>query len=576
MEVERNTVRWGWDMPGSPFPLPDSAACAAACRDEPLCVSWAFTRANCVGKEPTRKRYSAGDGCRLKRSLVGAQAHNCSDSGWLKERMLPHCAADQFQPWTDSGHPLDDTPLPPPQSPFPPSPHILAFRLAPECSVRYTRSDTWYCSWAAGDSLRCLFEDGAVNGVAVNGHPTTEGAEATAGLVTVTGDDPFDLRLTDAASIGSLYSGYDGRFPSANVHRDGVHYVASALRADWNDHIADCGDHCVMGPLVSFKFSEDEGRTWTDPRHDVSAPTDNVFQQDSGHHLSLPVKFGEGHIVDLGPNGQWATDGFTYLISHGSTSLHSWELWNEADAVYLARVQLSPATVNDAREWQFWAGEERGWVQGTEKGVEAAQPLFSWPNHTGSVSMSYVPALRRYLIVFTAPHTSHKPLAGSDLVVLDSPNMTGPFSLVAQLPLFGPTAYFPTFPTKFISRSLEPYSSDDTAGMSHALHLWLSYSTLNGYNDSKPSNPPYSAYAWNLLSVQLLLSPSAYNGLHDPVTGPVAERSFWLTWLAVLFLASLLLRHSWRGLQWLTRQWKRRSSIADYHSVATNSPRPIP
>ena len=56
-------------------------------------------------------------------------------------------------------------------------------------------------------------------------------------------------------------------------------------------------------------------------------------------------------------------------------------------------------------------------------------------------------------------------------------------------------------------------------------------------------------------SVQLLLTPSAYNGLHNPVARLVAERSSWLTWLAVVFLAFLPLRHSRRVLPWLTRKW---------------------
>lgn len=56
----------------------------------------------------------------------------------------------------------------------------------------------------------------------------------------------------------------------------------------------------------------------------------------------------------------------------------------QGDQVYLARAEPNPATINSKDSWEFFAGNDASgtptWVAGN---VTAAQPLFTWNNHTG-------------------------------------------------------------------------------------------------------------------------------------------------------------------------------------------------
>ena len=371
-----------------------------------------------------------------------------------------------------------------------------------------------------------MFEDGSVNNQKVNGHPPNQTTPATSGLVTVLGSHPFHLSLHNVTVVSSNLSGYVGRFPSANIYQDGVWYVASAVRNSNNDYIANCGGHCVMGPLVSFMTSTDDGRTWHDP---LSSPdsTHNLWQQDSGRRLSRHVKFGEVHVVDFGRGQRHNTDGYTYVVGHGSDDElfgESWELWNQADALYMARVRLSVASVNEAEEWEFWCGDDDGWVKGAVEGggVGCAAPVLVWPHHTGSVSMTYVPDLDRFLTIYTTPHFADWPLNGSDLVLFESTSITGPFRLVDQLDLFGPTAYFPTLPSKFITPLVTVDSATtSTTSDTTELRLWLAFSTLSTYKYGTFGNPPFTAYAWNLMAAKLMVSTAA---LREAEVGEVEGR----------------------------------------------------
>ena len=499
--IDFGTQRFGWDLHSLPLDSDNSQQCLQRCEEEQRCISWSYRRPNCT----TLPKVAAG--CWLKQALAGAQLDSCSDSGWIEERMTPRCEESEYREWPRSQRGGDSM-----VSPVELSSAILGLQLAVNCTISYTKSDTWYCSWAEDDTLRCMFEDGSVNNVKVNGHPRDQPALATSGVVTVVGGHPFNLSLQNARVVFSNLSGYIGRFPSANIYHEGVWYVANAVRNSNNTYIANCGGHCVMGPLVSFMTSRDEGRSWDDPLPLPDA-THNLWQQDSGDRLSQHVKFGEVHVVDFGRAQQHSIEGYTYVIGHGSDESfgESWELWNQGDALYMARVRLSVSSVNDAERWEFWCGDEGDWVTGAVAGggLDCATPLLVWPSHTGSVSMTYVPSLDRYLTIYTTPHFANWPLNGSDLVLLESTSITGPFRLVDQLDLFGPTAYFPTLPSKFIAPQLTVDSIATAVGDTAELRLWLAFSTLSTYKYGTFGDPPFTAYAWNVMAAKLIVSMAA-------------------------------------------------------------------
>jgi hypothetical protein len=65
------------------------------------------------------------------------------------------------------------------------------------------------------------------------------------------------------------------------------------------------------------------------------------------------------------------------------------------DQVYMARVDPTFEAVNDRAQWEFYAGgsgADAKWVKGD---VGAAEPLVNWENHTGVVTMTYHPTIKK-------------------------------------------------------------------------------------------------------------------------------------------------------------------------------------
>ena len=89
-----------------------------------------------------------------------------------------------------------------------------------------------------------------------------------------------------------------------------------------------------------------------------------------------------------------------------------------------------------------------------------------------------------------------------DIYILESNRLEGPWSLVQYLNKFGPEAYFPIIPTKFVGQS------GDIKVLSDGSSLWpffFGYSANWAYGASNP-NPPHSGYSLCLLSSKLTLT----------------------------------------------------------------------
>ena len=488
--------RLGWDFaPGTYYPLPansTAADCASACQANKPCKAWWYSACD-TGTQPV---------CSLKYGVSGQSVvQDCVTSGFIPARLAAVCGAPSYRRWYNTTVPAG--------FPLPRSTDLLSITYAEECAITYGQADTWFCSWDVDDVYYCLFQDGTVNGVTVAGYSDTFNSRVSSGTSRVYGSSPFNLTVVVNGVVYSNTSNHRYRYPSANIHQAGVWYVSTSLRNDHNDYILpgnDCGGNCVEGPVVSWKVSEDDGQTWTDPRYAVMNGTDNVFRQDSSANLSNKVKFGEPHFVDLGRGNEYSPDGKVYLISHGSnssfpgTTQGGWEQWDEGDQLYLARVKLSPQTVNDVTAWEFWSGHGLGWVSGAEDGLELAQPLFTWPGKTGSTFMTWVPALGKFLTVISTPSVppAHTSQDNDDVYVLESEEMTGPFYLVDYFNAFGPHAYFPDFPSRFLSPTVDAANSEFGA--------FLGYSEPNySWDPQYVAVPKFSTYAWSLLSVKFRL-----------------------------------------------------------------------
>lgn len=305
--------------------------------------------------------------------------------------------------------------------------------------------------------------------------------DTTTGHAMFMGSNPLNLTILSPGVFTSNTGPYTGRYPSANLHYDGIWYQSTygLLEAD--------------GPT-------DEGKTWYDYNLHPQNDTDNLFNKTSTNRQK--VKYGALHFVDLGKNQEWSPDGYVYLIGHGSNSSFPIESWNEGDQIYLCRVRASIQAMNDFSQFEFWNGIE--YIRGKD-GVDKAQALFTFPNKTGTATASYVPTLKKYLmIVSTATYPGVASMRREyDIYILESNRLEGPWSLVQYMNKFGPEAYFPIIPTKFLGQS------DDLKVSSDGSSLWpfyIGYSANWAYRG--PPNPPHSGYGFCLLSSKFVLTQS--------------------------------------------------------------------
>lgn len=159
-------------------------------------------------------------------------------------------------------------------------------------------------------------------------------------------------------------------------------------------------------------------------------------------HRPTP-QYGAPHAVDHGRNNEHSPDGALYIIGHGGESPTSPQSWMQGDSVYMARTigKPNPATINDAASWQFFAGGDGAAAQWAAS-IADAKPLFVWPGRTGVVTLSYHPALGKYVMVVSTPTSGDSTVGNFDTYFLESDSMTGPWAMISYLSSFGPEAYF--------------------------------------------------------------------------------------------------------------------------------------
>jgi hypothetical protein len=86
------------------------------------------------------------------------------------------------------------------------------------------------------------------------------------GQAKVIGDDPLHLQVVDLGEHHVSAVPYGGRYPSACLMHNGVWYYGT-YAVHTKNSIWD-----LMGPFVGFRVSKDKGKTWDEPRQDVSHP----------------------------------------------------------------------------------------------------------------------------------------------------------------------------------------------------------------------------------------------------------------------------------------------------------------
>ena len=117
-------------------------------------------------------------------------------------------------------------PSTPSAAPWPQSTDLLGFHylIGGNAVPPGIGADTWYPSWAADGRMYSSWTDGVVDNVRSG---SGGGTHATTGFAIITGNDPFNLTLSDVATYVESTLPYQGRYPSLNYYRDGVWYYGT-------------------------------------------------------------------------------------------------------------------------------------------------------------------------------------------------------------------------------------------------------------------------------------------------------------------------------------------------------------
>jgi hypothetical protein len=373
----------------------------------------------------------------------------------------------------------------PADCPFPPS-TALTEPLFTGRHAEYEFADTWYPSWASDGNLYSPWTDGNVNGLISN----SAGTGATTGSAKIAGDDPLNLQIVDQSLFSSDPTPYTGRYPCGSLVYNGVWYYGTYCLNPAGDVHRDGLEYNWpwLGPFVGFRWSTDLGKTWTQTPHTPDKP---LFGEQA--LKGEPVKIGTPHFVDFGKNMEHSPDGKAYLVAHGASDgnnrRYGYNSWITGDEIYLIRVTPTIENMNDASQYEFFAGKD---AQGQEiwtHDFAKIKPLAQWRDHLGCVTMTYNAPLKKYLMCVT---DGRRTVEAYNTMILESDAITGPFQRVAYWKDFGIGAYFVNFPSKFIS------ADGKTCWLCYAANFPQDWNSMK-----KEEKPPGSHYAMCLHELQL-------------------------------------------------------------------------
>ncbi|HEX3698171.1 MAG TPA: hypothetical protein VH374_22560 [Polyangia bacterium] len=358
--------------------------------------------------------------------------------------------------------------MPPASNPFSASTSIREVVFTGRHAL-YGQGDTFIPTWGSDDNIYTPFTYGTVDNV---------NSGSGFGWAKFTGSDPLNLTVAGAGTINVGAPGpYYGAFPSASVILNGVWYYGGSGEDGFN---GTCGYWCVGGPFLGFWTSTDYGAHWTAPPDGYAGSLFGETDLNGGK-----VKMGGPRAVDFGKEMQHSPDGKIYFIGTGATDPNATDNWVTGDQIYMARVTLTPSTANDVSAWEFFAGRDGGGNAIWSSSFASIQPLLEWKNQMGSLWMTYIAPLKKYLLAVSRPHDGFNNYGGFDTFFLESDSVSGPFRMVQYLQNFGVGAYYVTMPSRFIS--------DD------GRTAWIEYSS----GDFTTEDPPGSRYAMSFQEVVL-------------------------------------------------------------------------
>ena len=257
------------------------------------------------------------------------------------------------------------------------------------------KGDTFPMTWADDDEI-----------YAAAGDPLW--GETTSGLdVEKFSGSSTDYKIAKVNPMNDYLGwGGDGPKPSGMICVDGILYLAFQ-----NMRKARQSPHSLLsqhGSDAHIIYSTNKGAIWVPAFANITAP------------MFPAHKFGGPAFVNYGKNNANARDGYVYAVST--------DQWDNGSNLRVGRVPADSIMRREAWEWvcAFLPSGEPVW----KADLDEAIPVLSLHRWISLPDMVYLAGIRRYLFLTWRLHKDFSPDDGTDLLILESPEPWGPFSLV--------------------------------------------------------------------------------------------------------------------------------------------------
>jgi hypothetical protein len=225
--------------------------------------------------------------------------------------------------------------------------------------------------------------------------------------------------------------GGDGPKPTGMIFIDGMLYLAvQNVRRNKQAPFSVRSQH---GSDAHIIFSNNYGGIWGPAFQNIK--DDPMFP---GHHFGGPV------FINFGKNNANARDEYVYAVSP--------DQWDNGSNLRIGRVLADSILRKEA--WEFLCAWNPDGQPAWHHNLEEAIPILSLHRQLSQPDMVYVAGINRYLLLTWTLHKDFSGDDGTDLLILESPEPWGPFSIVHYEELWETkelTPYCPKLPLKWMA-----------------------------------------------------------------------------------------------------------------------------
>lgn len=293
------------------------------------------------------------------------------------------------------------------------------------------QGDTWDPTWADDDNLYCANNDGHGYG----------SKDQNVVFNKISGNDPYNLSgylLNSMDQYGAVTAGVaaDGRNWKTGgcISINGILYMSIGM--DWYVDKNYNGRQSRIN--TSIIKSNDHGITWT------RSMADNLNSP-----MFVSMRFSTLYFTYYGKNYDAATvdnaNKYVYATANNG-------FWDNGDNYILGRVSKSKIGNFNSADWTFYKRGDGMLDSAWTSDMKEASLIISAPRQCGEGGITYIPALKRYIMVawYYPTENGHSDVTKTTLFVFyESPKPWGPWTRIKEITSSPQGWYIPRVLSKF-------------------------------------------------------------------------------------------------------------------------------